>query len=40
MKINKEEMYDYDDLGILPIPSSVNSREDVDISVNVLDRFV
>ena len=40
MKINKEEQYDYDDLGILPIPSSVNSREDVDISINVLNRFI
>lgn len=39
MKINTAEQYDYDDLGILPIPSSVNSRDEVDISVNVLDRF-
>lgn len=39
MKINTIEFYDYDDLGILPIPSSVNSRDEVDISVNVLNRF-
>ncbi len=39
MKINTAEQWDYDDLIIKPIPSSVNSREEVDISVNVLDRF-
>jgi len=39
LKINTADQWDYDDLIIKPIPSSVNSREEVDISVNVLDRF-
>ncbi len=33
MKIKKE--YDFDDVVILPIPSSINSRSDVDISVEL-----
>lgn len=39
MKINNEEFFDYDDVVIKPKPSSVPSRDDVDISVNVLNRF-
>jgi IMP dehydrogenase/GMP reductase len=39
MKISTEEFYDYDDLVLKPIPSTVNSRDGVDISINVLDKF-
>jgi len=39
LKISTEEFYDYDDLVIKPKPSSIPSRDDVDISVNVLNRF-
>jgi IMP dehydrogenase len=39
MKINKEEQYEFDDVLLSPIPSSVNSRSDVDISVDVLGKF-
>lgn len=38
MKI--EQGYDFDDVLIIPRHSNVNSRTEVDISVNVLDRFV
>lgn len=39
MKINTAEQYEFDDVLLYPIPSSVNSRGDVDISVDVLGKF-
>jgi len=39
LKINTAEQYEFDDVLLSPIPSSVNSRGDVDISVDVLGKF-